>query len=97
MSDPKNVPQVWELIEAANDDASRPQVQFRLYTSLGVFYTQQCDGDYVYAQFKDSSGELRNRELADIIRAKCRHLMKEAEALDREAQGCDGNVGSSKS
>lgn len=40
MSEPKNAPQVLELIEAANSDESEPQVQFRLYTSLGVFYTQ---------------------------------------------------------
>lgn len=78
MSDQKNVPQVLELIEAASDDASRPQVQFRLYTRLGVFYTQQWDGDRVYAQFHDSSGELRNKELADIIRAKCRQAMAQA-------------------
>ena len=77
MSDPKNVPQALEMIEAAMADESQPQVQFRLYTSLGVFYTQQSEGDLVYAQFHDSSGELRNQELADIIRAKCRHAMNE--------------------
>ena len=71
MSDPKNVPQALELIEAAMADESEPQVQFRLYTILGVFYTQQGEGDRVYVQLNGLTGELRSQELADIIRAKC--------------------------
>ncbi len=78
MSEPKNIPQVWELLEAAMADESNPHVQFRLYTSLGVFYTQQNAGDLVYVQLRDSTGELRNQELADIIRAKCRQSMEKA-------------------
>jgi len=77
MSEPKNIPQVWELIEAAMADESEPQVQFRLYTSLGVFSTQHNEGDYVYVQLGRSSGELRNQELADIIRGKCRQSMEQ--------------------
>lgn len=86
MSEPKNTPQVCELLEAAKADESEPQVQFRLYTSLGVFYAQQNAGDLVYVQLRDSTGELRNQELADIIRAKCRQLLDAQKATSKGSE-----------
>jgi hypothetical protein len=76
MSNPQNVPQVWEFIEAAND-AEECHVRFSLWTKLGVFHTSH-EGPFVHVQLHDSSGECRNQELADIIRAKGKEVMREA-------------------
>ncbi len=85
MSNPQNVPQVWEIIEAAND-AEECHVRFTLVTSLGLFHTSH-EGPYVHVQLHDSSGECCNQELADIIRAKGKEAMRQAEAREVTTPG----------
>jgi hypothetical protein len=74
---PKNVPQVWELIKSAND-AEECHIRFTLVTSLGLFHTSH-EGPFVHVQLHTSSGECRNQELADIIRAKGKRAIERIE------------------
>jgi hypothetical protein len=74
---PKNVPQVWELIESAND-AEECHIRFTLVTALGNFYASH-EGPDVWLELHTSSGECRNQELADIIRAKGKRAIERIE------------------
>lgn len=66
------------MIEAARN-ASERNIRFSVSTGLGNFYTSH-EGPYVWCELRKESGELRNQELADIIRAKCKEAMRQSEA-----------------
>lgn len=80
MSNPQNIPQVWEIIEAANE-GGECHIRFSLQNRLGIFFTSH-EGPYVHCQTYAGSFEAKNQELADIIRAKGREVMREAEARE---------------
>jgi hypothetical protein len=77
MSNPQNVPQVWEIIEAANE-GGECHIRFSLQNRLGIFFAAH-EGPYVQCQTYAGSFESKNQELADIIRAKCKEVMRESE------------------
>ncbi len=85
MSNPQNIPQVWEIIEAANR-GGECHIRFSLQNRLGIFFASH-EGPYVHCQTYAGSFEAKNQELADIIRAKGKEVMREAEAIRERCEG----------